>query len=116
MTQPDNPFYLVREGNYKAGVLMANTSGKNKEEQTNYLLHTFSLPRENKKLLGSEFIKDNYWFTFQFKHQLDMCNCAKKINEKIKGEFRILYLKDEPEEESHRAKVLAGTVGAVEHD
>ena len=83
--QPDNPFYITEDGAFEAGVLMANTSGANKEEQINYLLHTLGLPKENRKLIGSEFIKGNYWFTFYFKHQLDMCNCAKKINEKIKG-------------------------------
>lgn len=103
--QPDNPFYLVKDGDYKAGVLMANTPGENKEEQTNYLLHTLRLSKENKKLIGSEFTKGNYWFTFHFKHQLDMCNCVKRINEKIKGEFKILYLKGKPEEEDVKKSI-----------
>jgi len=99
VAQPTNPFFVTQTGSYTAGVLMANTPGSNKEEQTNYLKHTLNLPKENKNLIGAAFLKGNYWYTFNFELQLDMINCVQKLNNKNDGDFKILYLKGAPAEE-----------------
>jgi hypothetical protein len=94
-----NPFFVSHKGNFKAGALIANTPGNNKEEHKSYLANMLRIPKTQKSLIKDDFFNGNGWYTIHFNYKHDMIECVQKTNNKKNEDFKLLYLIGEPVEQ-----------------